>query len=327
MSAPRITVITPSYNQAGFLEKTIQSVLGQDYPDLEYFVIDGGSTDGSQAVIERYAGRLAWWVSEKDRGQADAVNKGLARASGEIIGWVNSDDLYLPGALSGAAAAFDANPQAGLVFSNVRAIDENGDTTNLMRYGNWGLDDLMTFHIIGQPGVFLRRSVLEKVGYLDLSYHYMLDHQLWLRMAQAAPMVYVDTVWAAARYHSSAKNIALAPRFGQDAYAIAHWMSGEPGLKEPYQRLERRVWAGAHRMNARYMLDGGQNVEAIRCYWKSILCYPPIGLSEAHRMVYAALSLVGMGWLKPVYLRLRRRIKGYSRSQPDSLARKNSHPL
>ncbi|HEY3344732.1 MAG TPA: glycosyltransferase family 2 protein [Anaerolineaceae bacterium] len=312
MAIPKVSIVTPSYNQAGFLEQTLQSVLSQGYPDLEYIVVDGGSTDGSREIIERCAGRLAYWVSEPDRGQADAINKGLARATGEIVAWLNSDDVYQPGAIAGAVAAFEAAPQAGMIFSDVLAIDGAGKPINLMRYGDWGLDELMTFHIIGQPGVFIRRSALAQAGGLDLDYHFLLDHQLWLRVAQAAPIQHANAVWAAGRFHAGAKNVAQASRFGDEAYAIVAWMRTQPALLERCSRLERQIWAGAHRMNARYLLDGGQSAAAFRAYWKSIAAYPPIGLSEAHRMLYAGLSLAGLGGLKPLYLRLRRRLKGYS---------------
>jgi glycosyltransferase involved in cell wall biosynthesis len=306
---PLVTVITPSFNQAEYLEGTIQSVLSQGYPNLEYLIVDGGSTDGSQAIIQKYASRLAGWICEPDRGQADGVNKGLALAHGDIIGWVNSDDLYLPGAIQGALEAFQAHPEAGMVYSNVRAIDGQGRTTNLMRYGDWGLEDLMTFHIIGQPGVLMHHEALKKAGYLDLNYHYMLDHHLWLRLAQVAPMVHVDSVWAAGRFHEAAKNVAQAARFGQEAYAIAEWMKAQPSLASRYARLEKRIWAGAHRMNARYLLDGGQPKAALQAYGKSLKAHPPTALSEAHRMLYAALSLVGLSGLKPVYLKLRQWVK------------------
>lgn len=302
---PLVTVITPSFNQANYIEQTLRSVLEQAYPNLEYFVMDGGSTDGSVEIIQRYANRLAGWVSEGDRGQADAVNKGLARARGEIIGWLNSDDLYRPGAIQGAVNTFRAHPKAVLVFSDVEAIDSTGQITNVMRYGNWSLDDLMTFHIIGQPGVFLRNSVLEQAGLLDLNYHFMLDHHLWLRIVQCGSMQHVPDVWAAGRFHPAAKNVALAPRFGQEAYAIVEWMQQQPGLASRYQRLEKRIWAGAHRMNARYLLDGGLPREALAAYWKSLRAYAPIALTEAHRMLYAGLSLIGLEGIKPWYFRFR----------------------
>ena len=179
---PLISIIIPSYNQAAYLEQTISSVLQQNYPYLEYWVMDGASTDGSPAIIEKHAHRLAGWVSEKDLGQADAINKGFTRSSGEIIAWLNSDDLYLPGAVQQAVQALQADPGLAMVFADVRSIDSNSKMFNVMRYGDWNLADLMAFNIIGQPGVFMRRSALEKAGYLDLNYHFLLDHQLWLRV-------------------------------------------------------------------------------------------------------------------------------------------------
>jgi len=213
-SQPLVSVITPSFNQAAYLEQTICSVLEQDYSRLEYWVIDGGSTDGSLEIIQKYAHDLAGWVSETDRGQADAINKGFQRASGEIIAWLNSDDIYYPGAVSAAVAAFKSNPHAGLVFSDVDSIDETGKTFNRMCYGDWGLEDLMAFRIIGQAGVFMRRSAFEQVGMLDIDYHFLLDHHLWLRIGLVAALAYVPgEPWAAARFHAAAKNVALAAKF------------------------------------------------------------------------------------------------------------------
>ncbi len=311
---PLFSIITPSFNQAGYLEETLKSVLEQDYPALEYLVVDGASTDGSVAVIERYASRLAWWVSEADSGQAEAVNKGFARARGEYVGWVNSDDLLMPGALQLAAQALADNPQLSMVFGDVISINERGETINIMRYGDWGLDELMTFHIIGQPGVFFRRAALEQAGYLDTSYHFLLDHHLWLRLAQTGKVAYLHQPLAKARFHAQAKNIAQAARFGEEAYRIVDWMGSQPALVERLPRLKRQVWAGAHRMNARYLLDGGQPAPALRSYFRALAAHPPTALAEWHRMSYALLSLLGLGGLKAHYYRLRH------------AARKSRHP-
>ncbi len=301
---PRVTVITPSYNQAAFLEETIRSVLSQNYPNLEYFVMDGGSTDGSVEIIQRYAGQLAGWVSEKDRGQADAINKGFDRATGDIVAWLNSDDLYLPGAIASAAAALESHPQWGMVFGDVVSINGAGERINVMTYGGWGLDELMQFNIIGQPGVFMRREALRKAGPLDLSYHFLLDHHLWLRVAQEAPVGYMPQRWASARFHADAKNVARAADFGQEAYRIVRWMASQPGLTGRYQRLRRQIDAGACRMDGRYLLDGGKPGPALRAYLRSLWTYPPAALPEWRRILFALASLIfNVDGLRRGYLR------------------------
>ena len=256
----------------------------------------------------KYAPHLAGWVSEKDHGQAEAINKGFARATGEVVAWVNSDDYYLPGALHAAVDALQRSPELGLVYGDVLSINGAGESINVMRYAPWDLTDLMQFNILGQPGVFMRRSVLEQAGYLDLSYHYMLDHHLWLRMAQLAPMQYVPQRWAAARFHAAAKNVSQVAGFGREAYRIAEWMPTQPGLRAPYTRLRRRVWAGAHRMNGRYLLDGGTPRAALACYLRGLAAYPSLVLPEWRRILFAAASLlVNVDALRAAYLRRRKR--------------------
>ncbi|BCY16205.1 glycosyl transferase [Leptolinea sp. HRD-7] len=289
---PRVTIITPSYNQAAFLEQTILSVLEQGYSNLEYFVVDGGSSDGSKEIIEKYADRIDWWVSETDMGQAEAINKGFARATGDYIAWLNSDDLYQPGVIEAAVNVLEANPDASMVYGDVVSIDENGSPFNIMAYGDWELKDLMLFNIIGQPGVFMRRSALQKAGPLDLSYRFLLDHHLWLRVAQQGRMIHVPELYASARIHPGAKNVALARGFGQEAYQLAAWMPYQPALADLYKKNHRKIWAGANRMNARYLLDGGETWKALRAYIRSFFLYPPIALTEWRRIGYAAVSLV-----------------------------------
>lgn len=304
---PLISIVMPSFQQAAYLEQALRSVLEQDCPEMEVLVVDGGSTDGSVEIIRRYADRLDWWVSEKDRGQAEGINKGLARARGKYVAWLNSDDLYLPGAVSTAVAALEAYPECGMLFGDVLAIDATGQTTNVMRYGPWSLEELMRFFIIGQPGVFLRRDALLRAGLLDESYHLLLDHHLWLRVAQQAPMRYLAQPLAAARFHPQAKNVARAAAFGQEAYRIVDWMQAQPQLAAPFARNRRKIWAGAHRMNARYLLDGGQPGPALRAYLRCLAAHPPTALGEAHRMAFAAASLlVNVDRLRDWYLRRRR---------------------
>src|SRR5258705_10848018 len=129
-----VSIITPSYNQSAYLEQTMLSVLEQNYPQVEYIVIDGASTDRSVDIIKKYAGKLTYWVSEKDAGQADAINKGLARATGDVAAWLNSDDYYLPDTIGAVVKMFDENPDTALVYGNMLAVDEHGKTFNTLNY-------------------------------------------------------------------------------------------------------------------------------------------------------------------------------------------------
>jgi len=309
-SAPLVSIITPSYNQAKFLEGTIRSVLGQEGVQIEYLVVDGGSTDGSLDIIRRYAQQLTWWVSEPDNGQAEAINKGLQHASGNYVAWLNSDDIYLPGAVGSAVDILEANPELGMVFGDAITIDPQGRPLNRLSFGNWGLDELLGFRIICQPAVFMRRALLEKIGYLDPTYHYLLDHQLWIRIARTAPVRHVADLWAAARQHPQAKNVAQAPGFGEEALRLRVWMETQPDLAVHISRRRRAVDAGVHRLNARYLLDGDLPGPALKEYGRALLAQPGFALKHWHRMLYAGLSLLGGKdlagkILAPWYYRLR----------------------
>lgn len=291
---PLVSIVTPSYNQAEYLEATLRSVLDQDYPAIEYLVVDGGSTDGSVEIIRRHAGALAWWTSEPDAGQAEAINKGLARASGEIVAWLNSDDVYRPGAVSAAVAALAAHPAAGLVYGDVDFIDGAGRTIGRNSYRQYGLADLLAFRIIGQPSIFLRAEVLRTAGGLDPDYHYLLDHQLWIRMARLAGMAYVPAAWSAARQHGAAKNVAQAAAFAEDVERILAWAEGEEDLKAIIETQRARVVGGAERLKGRYLLDGGRPRAALRAYARALLFSPGWALRHWHRMLYAGWrALIG----------------------------------
>jgi glycosyltransferase involved in cell wall biosynthesis len=303
-SNPTVSIITPSFNQADYLEDTIRSVLSQDYLEVEYMVIDGGSQDGSQEIIQKYAPALAWWVSEMDEGQAEAINKGLRRSKGEIVAWLNSDDLYLPGAISSAVKALRQTPEAGMVYGDAITIDGQGRPLKFLRFPKWGLQELMGFRIICQPAVFMRRSVLERVGFLDPTYDYMLDHHLWLRIALKAPVQHVPGVWAAARHHSGAKNVSHAVKFAEETQRLLEWMNINPeysGLIED----QRYITGGAYRLRARYLLDGGLPADSLRAYFQAFLLQPGYTLKHWHRVTYALFSLVGGDSLARLYHRLR----------------------
>lgn len=315
MTLPRVTIITPSYNQAEFLEQTIQSVLAQDGIELEYMIADGGSSDGSVEIIRRYADRLAWWVSEKDRGQADAINKGFARASGEFVAWLNSDDLLEPGAIAAAVEVFRRHPDAGLVYGDVLSINAAGQPINLMKFKPYALQDLMAFRIISQPGVLMRRAVLEAAGPLDVRFHFMLDHQLWLRMVQLAGMQYLPRRQARARFHAGAKNLAQAPKFGEETLKVAAWMEEQPGLADRMKTVRREVWAGAYQINGWYLVEGGRPLDALKSYARSLGYAPRYALADWKRILYAFFALLGLSRLKFVFYRWRHAIRRKTRPE------------
>ncbi|WKZ47401.1 MAG: glycosyltransferase family 2 protein [Anaerolineales bacterium] len=297
-----ISIITPSFNQARYLEQTIQSVLGQDYPHIEYIVVDGASKDGSVEVIKKYADKLAWWVSEKDSGQAEAINKGLARAKGEIVAWLNSDDYFLPSAVSSAMEVFEENPDVALVYGNMLAVDERGNAFNSLTYKQLSLQDLLCFQIIGQPAVFFRRKALENAGYLDPTFHFLLDHHLWIRIAQHGKILHVPQTWAAARYHAEAKNRAKAAEFGREAFRILAWAESQPKLGEAIRPVERRARASAYRVDARYRLDAGESASALKSWMRALFIHPPTALRRLNILASALLNLTGLGFIRSLFL-------------------------
>ncbi|MBE0409924.1 MAG: glycosyltransferase [Anaerolineales bacterium] len=210
---PLVSVITPSFNQARFLEETIKSVLVQDYPRIEYIIVDGGSTDGSLEIIKGYAEHLAWWVSEPDRGQTDAINKGFARARGDVLAWLNSDDTYLPGAISEAVAFLSANPEAGMVYGDANLIDEDGRLIGKFPARQTDYKHLMRGHVhIPQQASFFRSELWRQVGPLDPTFFFAMDYDLWVRLAKIAPLCYHPRLWANFRLHGGAKSVAADDR-------------------------------------------------------------------------------------------------------------------
>ena len=223
---PKVSIVTPSFNQAPFLEQTLRSVLEQDYPNLEYIVIDGGSSDGSLEIIQKYADRLAYWQSQPDQGQTDAINQGFARASGEILAWLNSDDLLLPGAVSAAVRALQAHPEAAMVYGDALLINAEGKTIGKFPAAQTDYRKLRRGYVhIPQQASFFRADLWRQVAPLDVSFYFAMDYDLWVRLAALAPLVYVPQLWAAFRLHGAGKSIAADDRCWPEMLRV-HYRDG-----------------------------------------------------------------------------------------------------
>ena len=254
---PLVSIVTPSFNQAPYLEDTIRSVLEQDYPNLEYIIVDGGSTDGSVDIIRRYVDRLAWWVSEADKGQTDALNKGFARARGEILAWLNSDDTYQPGAVAEAAAFLQSRPEVGLVYGDANFIDENGKLIGRFPAAQTDYRRLRRGYVhIPQQAAFFRADLWRKVGPLDPSFYFAMDYDLWVRLAALAPIHYVPRTWANFRLHTQGKTIAADERCWPEMLRV-HYRDGGSWLGIlPVKYLIRKVVAPLINARRRFMLRG-----------------------------------------------------------------------
>lgn len=234
---PRISVITPSFNQDKFIEQTIRSVLFQNYPNLEYIVIDGGSTDGSVEIIRKYEKHLAHWESETDRGQSHAINKGFERATGEILCWLNSDDYYLPDTLCTVAETLAAGTGNLALVGNMLQTYDDGTPSVECRGHYENLDRLLQFwkgYQMHQPSIFWRREVFDRVGYLDESLHLTMDFDYWVRIARQSDFVNLNRVLSCATYHRDAKTgdgfasysqelVRRAPRYWPRIPSPAHY--------------------------------------------------------------------------------------------------------
>lgn len=257
----KLSIITPSYNQGRFIADTIESVLSQDIHDLEYWVIDGGSTDETLQVLRGFGSRIRW-VSEPDEGQTDAVNKGIRHSAGEIIGWLNSDDIYYPGALATVADFFLRHPEVEIIYGDADHIDEQGQVLSAYPTEDWNYQRLLETCFICQPAVFFRWSLVEKLGPLNTKLNYCMDYEYWLRAGRIAPMVHVPTRLAGSRLYPDTKTLGSRRKVHQEiltmvcafhsgfplrwASNLGHVIAEEKGLRRDtaFQELRfcTRVW-------------------------------------------------------------------------------------
>lgn len=231
---PLVSIITPSFNSGDFLEEAIRSVISQDYPDLEHIIVDGGSTDGTLEILDRYDTPVRW-TSEPDEGQADAINKGFRQAKGEIIGWLNADDTYQPGAIAAAVAYLQTHPEIDLVYGNLNFID--GDNRLIYRHTapQFSLERMLYGDaIIPQTSMFVRQQVIEASGGVNPELHYVMDWEFTLRIAQAYQVARVAETWGNFRIVAGTKSVQQPERFWPEIIAVTQKV-----VQAAPQRFER----------------------------------------------------------------------------------------
>lgn len=251
---PRICVVTPSYNQGMFLEKTIQSVLEQGYPNLDYIVIDGGSQDESVEIIKKYQRHLTYWQSQPDRGQTDAITQGFQKSSAPIMAWLNSDDYYEPGTLHRVAEHFVANPDHVLCYGDYFVLPPSGEKELKKKVSFDFQICLYAYLMIPQPAAFWRRTAYDAVGGLDLKLHYALDWDFFLRLGQQFPrqIHHIRRPLATFRLHDISKSVSAVDRFKQEHTLIRNKFAQEPRWRRKLKRYIHLV-----RLETKFLIERG----------------------------------------------------------------------
>jgi glycosyltransferase involved in cell wall biosynthesis len=227
---PTISIITASYNQGQFIKRTIESVLSQNIDSLEYVVMDGGSTDQTVEILKQYDGRLTF-TSQPDKGQADAINKGIQATSGDIIGWLNSDDIYYPGTLSAVQDYFAAHPDVQAIYGDGSHIDADDHILEPYYTEDWNFERLKEVCYLCQPAVFLRREIFEQYGLLNIDLNFCMDYEYWLRVGKDIPFVRLPQVLAGSRLHDETKTLGQRVTFHREIIEMTKKTLGQPPVR------------------------------------------------------------------------------------------------
>lgn len=306
---PKVSIVTPSYNQGEFFEASIRSVLLQGYPDLEYIIIDGGSTDESIEIIKKYEPWLAYWASEPDRGQSHAINKGLERSTGELFNWQNADDMLTPNSLAATATAMVIHPEISYAHGYRVVIDQN---SNVLHDTKKTLGDVAAFapdlhtsiaSLTGamQTGCLMRRDLVLNIGKIDETLHYIMDRDLVLRLALKAPPYYVAQSVVLLREHSEAKSLSWTPEQAQERFMIAEKIFAQQTLPDDIRMLKRQAYAAAHRFAWKCYGKSGKKISAAKHVTMDLYYAPLEGWTQRRRIVKDLSCQHSNKWLYWIY--------------------------
>jgi glycosyltransferase involved in cell wall biosynthesis len=297
---PLVSIVTPTFNQAAFLPETIESVLSQDYPNIEYLIFDDGSTDETPEILSAYTGRVEW-ESHPNMGQTATINKGWERSRGEIITWLNSDDTYLPGAVSKAVDYFQKHPEVDIVYGDTLLTKADGSPIERLQAPEFNYDQLVAkcHNPIPQPSAFIRRSVMEDVGLLDPSYYYFMDWDFWLRAGINHSFAYFPELISTYRLHEASKTVAQAVKAAPELEYMYRKFFALPNLRNEIRRLEKEAMVNMFFTTGGYYLQGGSRKAARRMAIKALQARPAgiLRPDVLHKFLFCFLGG------KPVYER------------------------
>jgi glycosyltransferase involved in cell wall biosynthesis len=271
---PLVSIVTPSFNKGPYIEETLQSVRNQTYPRIEHIVIDGGSTDETLSILEKYSGDIVW-VSEPDKGQSDAINKGWRRVNGEIIAYLNADDTYPPGAVATAVQYLDEHPDVGLVYGDGILTDETGKFIQTYHAGEFSLRDLVYCRDnILQPALFLRKTVYDKIGGIDENLHLAMDLDYWIRAGLLFKVAYIPTPLATAKIYGDAKSVALMHKYVSDYEHILEKVFADPHLPPELAAEKNAVYNYVYTKGGLDYIHLGMVRDGLRYLWKAFRLNP-----------------------------------------------------
>ena len=299
---PLVTVITPAYNQGIFLRDTIESVLSQDYPNIELFVLNDGSTDDTEKILLEYTGRIRW-ETQKNMGQTPTINKGWSLTTGETITWLNSDDTYLPGAVKAGVQYLLSHPETGIVFAD--SVFTEADGTHLERTRPLPPFNYLNFVIkcenpISQPSSFIRREVVKKAGELDPSFYYFMDWDFWLRAGLYFKIDYIPELWSTYRLHAESKTVAQSVKAAPElAYMYTKFFSRQD-LPPEVAALKKKAMMNMYFTSSGYYLQGNDKKSAAKMARIAIHQYPGgiFSITGVHKFLYGIFG--GSGTYKAI---------------------------
>lgn len=292
---PKISIVTPSFNQADFIEETIRSVLLQGYPNTEYVVIDGGSTDGTVDIIRKYAKWIDFWVTEPDNGQSHAINKGWRKSSGDILAWLNSDDVYHPGTLNQIATYLSDHSDVGMVYGNCDTIDQTGSTTGVCPAMEFDLKALVCNQwFISQPATFFRKTAIERAGEIDESLHLVMDWEFFLRIALNDTIAYYPVNIAKFRIWGDAKTQSQSIRSGNEKLAVLKKIFSSTTHQPNIGKYKKEAFSYVHRWTADAYNRNHCMWRALHHYLKSIWYRPELTREESMQKALIASLYQGL---------------------------------